>query len=100
MSGEGSNLQALLDSGLPVVAVASSRHGARALERAESAGVVAAAFPLDAYRSRAARDETMADWLEEKGVEREGRSYDSGGLGPFERPRAVSARRDRDDGET
>ena len=69
MSGEGSNLQALLDSGLPVVAVASSRHGARALERAESAGVVAAAFPLDAYRSRAARDETMADWLEEKGVE-------------------------------
>ena len=34
VSGEGSNLQALLDAGLPVCAVASSRAGARALERA------------------------------------------------------------------
>ena len=37
VSGEGTNLQALLDAGLPVVAVASNVAGARALERAESA---------------------------------------------------------------
>ena len=34
VSGEGTNLQALLDAGLPVAAVASNRPGARALERA------------------------------------------------------------------
>jgi phosphoribosylglycinamide formyltransferase 1 len=68
VSGEGTNLQALLDAGLPVVAVASNRPQARALERASSAGVPAAAFPLDAYEDRAARDRAMADWLEEQGV--------------------------------
>jgi phosphoribosylglycinamide formyltransferase-1 len=39
VSGEGSNLQALVDAGLPVAAVASSRPAVRALERAEAAGV-------------------------------------------------------------
>ena len=34
VSGEGTNLQALLDDGLPVVAVASNRSDARALQRA------------------------------------------------------------------
>ena len=34
VSGEGSNLQALLDAGLPVSAVASNKAGVRALERA------------------------------------------------------------------
>ena len=68
VSGEGTNLQALLDAGLPVAAVASSRTQARALERAATAGVPAAAFPLDAYEDRAARDRAMADWLEEQGV--------------------------------
>ena len=34
VSGEGTNLQALLDAGLPVVAVASNRGGAAALDRA------------------------------------------------------------------
>jgi phosphoribosylglycinamide formyltransferase-1 len=69
VSGEGTNLQALLDAGLPVVAVASNREGARALERAEAAGVPARAFPLDAYRERDARDVAMADWLAGHGVE-------------------------------
>jgi phosphoribosylglycinamide formyltransferase-1 len=62
-------LQALLDDGLPIVAVASNRPGVRALERAREAGVSAAAFPLDGYPDREARDAAMADWLEEHGVE-------------------------------
>jgi phosphoribosylglycinamide formyltransferase 1 len=69
VSGEGSNLQALLDARLPVVAVASNRPGARALERAGAAGVPGAVFALDAYESRAARDTAMADWLVEHGVD-------------------------------
>ncbi len=38
VSGEGTNLQALLDAGLPVVAVASNVPGARALERGGERG--------------------------------------------------------------
>jgi len=68
VSGEGTNLQALLDAGLPVAAVASNRPQARALERAATAGVPTAAFPIDAYEDRTARDRAMADWLAEQGV--------------------------------
>jgi phosphoribosylglycinamide formyltransferase 1 len=68
VSGEGSNLQALIDEGLPVVAVASSRPGARALERAEEAGVDGAAFPLADHATREDRDAAMADWLDQRGV--------------------------------
>jgi phosphoribosylglycinamide formyltransferase-1 len=68
VSGSGTNLQALLDAGLPVAAVASNRPGVRALERAEVAGVPTAVFELDAFPSREARDVVMADWLEEKGA--------------------------------
>ena len=69
VSGEGTNLQALLDAGLPVVAVASNVPGARALERAEKAGVATAAFPLRSFADRDARDAAMATWLEANGVE-------------------------------
>jgi phosphoribosylglycinamide formyltransferase 1 len=69
VSGEGTNLQALLDAGLPVVAVASNRADARALERATNAGVAAAAFPLEDYADREQRDATMANWLQEHGVQ-------------------------------
>jgi phosphoribosylglycinamide formyltransferase-1 len=69
VSGEGTNLQALLDAKLPVVAVASNTRGARALERAVDAGVAAASFPLEDYADRDARDAAMADWLEARGVE-------------------------------
>lgn len=69
VSGQGTNLQALLDAGLPVAAVASSRPGVRALDRAEAAGVATAAFDLDGYPERAGRDAAMADWLVERGVE-------------------------------
>ena len=68
VSGEGTNLQALLDAQLPVVAVASSRSGAHALERAEAAGVAAGAFPLPDFADREQRDRTMANWLQEHGV--------------------------------
>ena len=69
VSGEGTNLQALLDAGLPVVAVASNVADARALERAEAAGLPADVFPLELYPDRYARDAAMADWLERYGVE-------------------------------
>jgi phosphoribosylglycinamide formyltransferase 1 len=69
VSGEGTNLQALLDAGLPVAAVASNRAPAQALERARAAGVPAGAFELDHYASREERDEAMADWLTEHGAE-------------------------------
>ena len=69
VSGEGSNLQALLDAGLPVVAVASNQPGVRALARAAAAGIPSAVFELGAYEDRDARDAAMADWLESRGVE-------------------------------
>jgi phosphoribosylglycinamide formyltransferase-1 len=68
VSGEGTNLQALIDEGLPIYAVASNKQGARALERALAEGIEAAAFPLEKYASREARDEAMADWLAVRGV--------------------------------
>jgi phosphoribosylglycinamide formyltransferase 1 len=69
VSGEGTNLHALLAAGLPVVAVASNRGGARALARARAAGVATASFVLDDYPDRAARDAAMADWLAGRGVD-------------------------------
>ncbi|HEY4349221.1 MAG TPA: phosphoribosylglycinamide formyltransferase [Gaiellaceae bacterium] len=69
VSGEGSNLQALIDAGLPIVAVASNRRGVRALERAEQAGIANAAFEVDDYPDREARDAAMADWLAAHGVD-------------------------------
>lgn len=68
VSGEGSNLQALLDDRLPVVAVASNRPGVRALRRAAAAGIPTAVFELGDGERREARDEAMADWLRERGV--------------------------------
>jgi len=69
VSGEGTNLQALIDAGLPIVAVASNKAGVPALERAEQAGTVTAAFELDDYPDREARDAAMADWLAAHGVD-------------------------------
>ena len=66
-SGAGTNLQALLDSvhgaEALVVAVASDRADAQALQRARDAGVEHAAFPLAGYPDRPARDSAIADWL-------------------------------------
>jgi phosphoribosylglycinamide formyltransferase-1 len=69
VSGEGTNLQALIDSGLPIRAVASNRKEARALARARLAGIPTATFSLDCHATRDERDLTMAMWLEEHGVE-------------------------------
>ena len=61
VSGTGTNLQALLDAGLPVAAVASNRADAPALTRAGK--IPTASFELRDYADRAARDAAMADWL-------------------------------------
>ena len=69
VSGDGTNLQALLDAGLPIQAVAANRKDAFALIRAREAGVPAATFGLDCHAGREERDLMMATWLEEHGVE-------------------------------
>ena len=73
-SGAGTNLQALLDSvhgrdGISVVAVASDKASARALGRAAEAGVAVSVFAGAEFPGRAERDEAMAAWLGEQGVE-------------------------------
>jgi len=72
-SGGGTNLQALLDTvhghEAQIVAVASDQPGARALERAEGAGVPARVFARPDFENRPARDTAIADWLEQSGVE-------------------------------
>lgn len=71
-SGEGTNLQALLDAvhgrEATVVGVASDVPGARALQRAQDAGLPTAVFPLAEQPDRAARDAAIADWLTERGA--------------------------------
>jgi phosphoribosylglycinamide formyltransferase 1 len=72
ISGEGTNLQALLDSvhgrdGIEVVAVAASRADARGLERARRAGVETGVFAVADHPDRAGRDRALAAWLDERG---------------------------------
>jgi phosphoribosylglycinamide formyltransferase-1 len=69
VSGRGTNLQALLDAELPVVAVASNRKDAPALLRARQSDVPTATFTLDCFADREERDLVMATWLEDNGVE-------------------------------
>jgi phosphoribosylglycinamide formyltransferase-1 len=75
VSGEGSNLQAILDqvhgrAGVEVVGVASNKPGARGLERARAAGIETAVFPAADYGGdRGERDAALADWLEGRGTE-------------------------------
>jgi phosphoribosylglycinamide formyltransferase-1 len=69
VSGNGTNLKALLDCGLTVNAVASNRNDAHALVRAREAGVPTATFSLDCHADREERDLVMATWLEEHGVD-------------------------------
>ena len=70
VSGEGSNLQAILDKihgreGIEVVGVGSNRAGARGLERAKKAGVETGVFDAADYGSdRVLRDRLLGDWLE------------------------------------
>jgi phosphoribosylglycinamide formyltransferase-1 len=69
VSGNGTNLQALVDAGLPISAVAANRNDAYALIRARAAGIPTATFSLDCHANRAERDLVMAIWLEEHQVE-------------------------------
>jgi phosphoribosylglycinamide formyltransferase 1 len=69
VSGEGTNLQALIDAGLPIACVASNKPGVRALERAAAAGIETGVFEEEDYESREARDEALAQWLETRNVE-------------------------------
>jgi phosphoribosylglycinamide formyltransferase-1 len=69
VSGEGTNLQALLDAGLPVVAVASNMPGVGALERAAASDVENAVFPLEDYATREERDRALGWWLCDRGAE-------------------------------
>jgi phosphoribosylglycinamide formyltransferase-1 len=71
-SGNGSNLQALIDrahgrEGVVLRGVASDKPGARALERARLAGIDAEAFTD--FDDRAARDQAIVEWLREREVE-------------------------------
>jgi phosphoribosylglycinamide formyltransferase 1 len=73
VSGTGTNLQALIDSvhgdQIEIACVAASRPGAAALERAERAGIETGVFASDTLAGRGARDEALADWLEERSVQ-------------------------------
>src|SRR5439155_7723526 len=69
VSGEGTNLQALIDAELPIAAVASNRRNARALDRALAAEIPTAAFPLEEFPDRETRDAMMAEWLAGHGVD-------------------------------
>jgi phosphoribosylglycinamide formyltransferase-1 len=69
VSGEGTNLQALIDAGLPIACVASNKPEARALERAASAGIETGVFDAAGYESREERDIALAEWLQSRGVD-------------------------------
>ena len=72
ISGEGSNLQALIDSlhgnEVEIVGVASSRAEARGLDRARRAGIETAVFAKSDYIAREARDAALADWIDSRGA--------------------------------
>ncbi|HEX4718078.1 MAG TPA: phosphoribosylglycinamide formyltransferase [Thermoleophilaceae bacterium] len=72
VSGEGSNLQALIDTlhgnDVEIVGVGASRAEARGLERAEGAGIQTAVFAKSDYADRRTRDTALADWIESLGA--------------------------------
>jgi len=73
-SGEGTNLQALVDQiherhGVEIVAVASDKAEARALDRARAAAIDYRSFLRDEYEGRETRDRAMAIWLSDLGAE-------------------------------
>jgi phosphoribosylglycinamide formyltransferase-1 len=74
ISGEGTNLQALLDSvhgreGIEIVGVGASRDDARGLERARAAGVQTGVFDRVDHPDRDARDAAMGNWLDDLGLD-------------------------------
>jgi phosphoribosylglycinamide formyltransferase-1 len=71
-SGEGTNLQALIDRihgrTVEIVAVGGDKPGARAIERAAAVGIATQVFPRDAYDDRPARDAAIAGWIDQQGA--------------------------------
>ncbi len=69
-SGEGTNLQALIDrlhgETVEIVAVGGDKPSARAFERAAAAGIPARAFQLADYDDRHARDAAIAAWIRDQ----------------------------------
>jgi len=61
ISGRGSNLQALLDAGLPVGAVISNRADAKGLEIASARGVATRVVEHKAFATREAFDQALAE---------------------------------------
>ncbi|MGL6279145.1 MAG: phosphoribosylglycinamide formyltransferase [Gaiella sp.] len=69
VSGEGTNLQALVDAALPITCVVSNQPGVPALDRAARAGIESAVFDAADYPSREERDAALAAWLQARDVE-------------------------------
>lgn len=71
VSGNGSNLQALLDSDLRphITLVVSNKAGVRALERADKAGCSSRVFLRSEYSSRDEFDTALASYLREQRIE-------------------------------
>ena len=74
VSGEGTNLQAIIDSehdrhGVSVVCVASSRREARGLERARAAGIATEVFSKADHADRDARDAALGNWLDDHAID-------------------------------
>jgi phosphoribosylglycinamide formyltransferase-1 len=69
-SGEGTNLQALIDrlhgDVVEIVGVGTDQPSARARVRAEAAGIASRVFPRAAFDDRAARDAAMVTWLRDE----------------------------------
>jgi len=74
VSGEGSNLQALIDTvqareGIEIVAVGSNNPDARGLARAADARIETGVFQAGSYGSREERDAALGDWLADRRVD-------------------------------
>ncbi len=63
VSGRGSNLEALLEAGLPVALVISNRAGVRALDVAERHGIPTFVLATAAFSDAAARDAAVGNAL-------------------------------------
>jgi phosphoribosylglycinamide formyltransferase-1 len=74
LSGEGTNLQAIIDrlhgrGGVEVVCVASSRASAAGIARARAAGIETEVFAAADHPDRERRDAALGDWLERHSVD-------------------------------
>lgn len=69
VSGRGSNLEALLRAGLPVVLVLSNRHGVRAVEVARAHAVATRVMPRSDFEDSTARDAAIGAALTDAGVD-------------------------------